>query len=81
MPERRGEMELSLQPMVERPSFRLALLLPDENNEKMIAVKSRGDHGPALLELFDVHTGTLKTKVMGFAVEDGKPARAAPWKE
>ena len=44
------------------PSFRLALLLPDENNEKMIAVKSRGDHGPALLELFDVHTGTLKTK-------------------
>ncbi len=30
MPERRGELELSLQPMVERPSFRLALLLPDE---------------------------------------------------
>ena len=30
MPERRGELELSLQPMVERPSFRLAFLLPDE---------------------------------------------------
>lgn len=30
MPERRGELELSLQPMVERPSFRFAFLLPDE---------------------------------------------------
>jgi hypothetical protein len=30
MPERRGELELSLQPVVERPSFRLVFLLPDE---------------------------------------------------
>ena len=30
MPERRGELELSLQPVVERPSFRFAFLLPDE---------------------------------------------------
>ena len=52
-----------------------------EDGEKMIAVKSRGDHGPALLELFDVHTGTLKDKVMAFAVKGGKPAWAAPWKE
>ena len=30
MPERRGELEFSLQPMVKRPSFRFALLLPNE---------------------------------------------------
>ena len=30
MPEGRGELELRLQPMVERPSCRFAFLLPDE---------------------------------------------------
>jgi hypothetical protein len=30
MPEGRGELELRLQPMVERPSYRFAFLLPDE---------------------------------------------------
>jgi hypothetical protein len=29
MPKGRRELELGLQPMVERPSFRFALLLPD----------------------------------------------------
>ena len=30
MPEGRGELEFRLQPMVERRSYRLAFLLPDE---------------------------------------------------
>ena len=30
MPEGRGELELRLQPMVERPSYWFAFLLPDE---------------------------------------------------
>jgi hypothetical protein len=30
VPEGRGELELGLQPIVERPSYRFALLLPDE---------------------------------------------------
>jgi hypothetical protein len=30
VPEGRGELELRLQPMVERPSYRFAFLLPDE---------------------------------------------------
>jgi hypothetical protein len=30
MPERCGELELGLQPMVERSSYRFAFLLPDE---------------------------------------------------
>lgn len=53
----------------------------DQNGRKMLATKSRGNHGPALLELFDVQTGTLKDKVMAFAVEGGQPAWAADWKE
>ena len=40
-----------------------------EGGEKTIAVKSRGNHRPALLELFDVHAGTLKDKLKAFAVE------------
>ena len=35
---------------------------------------------PALLELFDVHIGTLN-KIMAFAVKGSKPAWAARWKE
>lgn len=53
----------------------------EENGRKMLATKSRGNHGPALLELFDVQTGTLRDKVMAFAVEGGQPAWAADWKE
>ena len=53
----------------------------DQDGRKMLAAKSRGNHGPALLELFDVQTGTLKDKVMAFAVEGGQPAWAADWKE
>jgi hypothetical protein len=52
-----------------------------EDGEKMIAVRSRGDCVPALLELFEVNTGTLRDKVMAFVVEGGKPTSAAPWKE
>jgi hypothetical protein len=47
----------------------------------MLAVKSRGTHGPALLELFEVQTGILRDKILAYAVKGGKPAWAAPWKE
>jgi hypothetical protein len=53
----------------------------EQDGRKMLAVKSRGEHGPALLQLFDVQTGALKDKVLAFAVKGGKPAWAAPWKE
>ncbi len=49
--------------------------------KKCLAVKSRGNHGPAALELFDAHTGALVDKVMAFAVQNGQPAWAEQWKE
>jgi hypothetical protein len=39
-------------------------------DDKFIAVKSRGNHGPALVELFEVQTGILRDKVMAFAVQN-----------
>ena len=43
------------------------------NKKKQIVVKSRGNHGPATVELFDVQTGTLRDKVLAFAIENGQP--------
>jgi hypothetical protein len=49
--------------------------------KQCLAVKSRARHGPAALELFDVHTGALVDKIMAYAVENDKPTWAARWKE
>ncbi len=43
------------------------------NKKKQIVVKSRGNHGPATVELFDVQTGTLRDKVLAYAIENGQP--------
>jgi hypothetical protein len=43
------------------------------NGRREIVVKSRGNHGPATVELFDVRTGTLRDKVLAFAIRDGNP--------
>jgi hypothetical protein len=53
----------------------------NQDGERMIAVKSRAEHGPALLELFDVQTGIRRDKILAYKVKGGKPAWAAPWKE
>ena len=53
--------------------------LPNVENWKLIngnteiVVKSRGNHGPAAVELFDTRIGVLKGKIMAFAIQDGKP--------
>lgn len=44
--------------------------------EEMV-VKSRGNHGPATVELFDTRTGQLKDKVLAFAIQNGQPSWAA----
>jgi hypothetical protein len=49
--------------------------------KKCLAVKSRGNHGPASCELFDAKTGSLVDKVMAYAIEDSKQSWAAGWKE
>jgi len=49
--------------------------------QEQIAIKSRGAHGPATLELFDTRTGQLRDKVLAYAVKDGQPAWAVPYAE
>jgi len=41
--------------------------------QRGIVVKSRGNHGPATVELFDTHTGVLRDKVLAFAIKNGRP--------
>jgi hypothetical protein len=43
------------------------------NRNTEIVIKSRGDRGPAAVELFDTHTGILKSKVMAHAIYNGQP--------
>ena len=43
------------------------------NGNRQIVVKSRGNHGPATVELFDVRTGALRDKVLAFAIKGGRP--------
>ncbi len=47
------------------------------NRNTEIVIKSRGDRGPAAVELFDTQSGILKGKVMEHAIPDGQPAWAA----
>lgn len=43
------------------------------SGQRQMVVKSRGNHGPATVELFDVRTGTLRDKVLAFAIQNGQP--------
>lgn len=46
------------------------------HGKKQIVIKSRGNHGPATVQLFDTKTGVLKGKVLAYAIEHGQPAWA-----
>jgi hypothetical protein len=43
------------------------------NRNTEIVIKSRGERGPAAVQLFDTRTGILKGKVMAYAIRDGQP--------
>jgi hypothetical protein len=45
--------------------------------QEQIAVKSRGNHGPATIQLFDSRTGRELGRVMAYEVANGGPAWAA----
>lgn len=47
------------------------------NEQRQIVVKSRGNHGPATVELFDSFTGKQKGRVMAYEIRDGEPSWAA----
>jgi hypothetical protein len=51
------------------------------NRNRQIVVKSRGRHGPAAVELFNIVDGSLADKVMAFAIKNGKPAWARGFEE
>jgi hypothetical protein len=51
------------------------------NGNRQIVVKSRGRHGPAAVELFNVADGSLADKVMAFAITNGKPEWARGFEE
>ena len=46
------------------------------NKQRQIVVKSRGNHGPATVQLFNARTGAEEGRVMAFEIQDGKPAWA-----
>ena len=51
------------------------------NGNRQIVIKSRGRHGPAAVELFNVVDGSLADKVMAFAIKNGKPEWARGFEE
>ncbi len=47
------------------------------NEQQQIVIKSRGNHGPATVELFSTSNGAQQGKVMAYDIKNGKPAWAA----
>ena len=47
------------------------------DNERQLVVKSRGNHGPATVQLFDLASGAEKGRVMAYEIKDGNPDWAA----
>ncbi len=47
----------------------------DEQNQ--IVIKSRGNHGPATVQLFDTRTGKEQDRIMAFAIQGGEPGWAS----
>lgn len=45
--------------------------------QEQIVVKSRGNHGPATVQLFDTQTGKQEARVMAYDIQGGQPAWAA----
>lgn len=60
-------------PNVERYKF--------TNSNQQIIIKSRGNHGPASVELFNLSDGSLADKVLAFAIKGGKPSWARGWED
>ncbi|NWK55916.1 hypothetical protein HW115_09855 [Verrucomicrobiaceae bacterium N1E253] len=46
------------------------------SGQSQMVVKSRGNHGPATVELFDTRTGVLRDKVLAYAIKNGQPSWA-----
>ncbi|SHK47135.1 hypothetical protein SAMN02745181_3868 [Rubritalea squalenifaciens DSM 18772] len=42
-------------------------------NKSQVVVKSRGNHGPAVVELFDSLSGVRRARVMAYEISNGQP--------
>ena len=66
-------------------SIRTALPVVEEwrfvNGGKNVVTKSRAEHGPATIELFDTDSGERKGSVPAYTVKNGHPAWAAAYAE
>jgi hypothetical protein len=62
-------------------SFRTAMPNVEEtrwaSEQEQIVVKSRGNHGPATVQLFNSRTGAEMGRVMAYDIREGNPAWAA----
>ncbi|MFN0128699.1 MAG: hypothetical protein ACKV19_18670 [Verrucomicrobiales bacterium] len=62
-------------------SFRTALPNVEQtrwaSEQEQIVVKSRGNHGPASVQLFNSRTGAEIARIQAFEIRDGQPAWAA----
>jgi hypothetical protein len=51
------------------------------SEQEQIVVKSRGDHGPATVQLFNSRTGSEQGRVMAYDIRPGSPVWAAGMEE
>ena len=51
------------------------------SEQEQIVVKSRGNHGPATVQLFDSRSGRELGRVMAYEIRGGQPRWAAPFAE
>jgi hypothetical protein len=51
------------------------------SEQEQIVVKSRGNHGPATVQLFDSRSGAERGRVMAYEIRNGQPAWAASMSE
>jgi hypothetical protein len=67
--QRRVSTCYTIAPFVEKTRF--------INEQQQIVVKSRGNHGPATVQLFDTRTGRQEGTVMAYELAQGGPNWAA----
>jgi hypothetical protein len=51
------------------------------NHAQQIIIKSRGKHGPATVELFNLSDGSRVDQVLAYAIRKDRPAWASGWQE
>jgi len=64
-----------------RPAMAMVERYELVNHAQQIIIKSRGKHGPATVELFNLSDGSRADQVLAYAIRKGRPAWASGWEE